>query len=212
MQIYLQEEKIAGMPIYMGGNERLFDETHTSSVPLNKGLRAIAGHDAKLEDQVIYEMQYDTVVEDRQTTDLKYLTELAEKFGVDPAQFKKRFNSTGIDNELEQEQQIMQQTQVDQLPAYLLTYNDKTYVVKGLPKYSEWLKLVDQVSQGKLKQQDVEFSLDAVSTMFDRHPHISSLELKEAFDLDNEQEVIDLLKDQGLNQTKVKETIFYRKD
>lgn len=212
MQIYLQEEKIAGMPIYMGGNERLFDENHTSSVPLNKGFRAIAGHDTKLEDRVIYEMQYDTVVENRQTTDLKYLIGLAEKFGITPAQFKERFNSTGIDNELEQEQQVMQQTQIDQLPAYLLTYNDKTYVVKGLPKYSEWLKLVDQVSQGKLKQQDVEFSLDAVNAVLDRHPHISSLELKEAFDLDDEQEVIDLLKDQELNRAKVKETIFYRKN
>lgn len=211
MQVYLQEEQIAGMPIYMGGNERLFDENHTSSTPLDLGLRAIAGHDEKLEDKVLYEMQYDTVVRNLQTNDLKYLTGLAEKFGIDQEQFMTRYKSEGLANELAQEQQIMQQMQIDQLPAYLLTYGGKTYVVKGIPKYDEWKKLIDQATEGQLKEAQVKFDLATVTAFINQHPHISSLELKEAFDVEDEHAVIDLLKDSSLDKKKVKATIFYQK-
>ncbi|WP_295730481.1 hypothetical protein [uncultured Limosilactobacillus sp.] len=30
MQVYLQEERLAGMPIYMGGGAQLFDQSHLS--------------------------------------------------------------------------------------------------------------------------------------------------------------------------------------
>lgn len=159
MQIYLQEESISGMPIYMGGGQRLFDESHTSSIALNAGLLAIEKHNEKLADQILYEMQYDTVVEDRQTNSIEYLTKLAEKFNLQGAQFEKYYNSDEVKQTLAKGQQILKQMKIDQLPAYLITYNAKTYIVKGLPKYSEWLDLIDQVTGGELKAQAVAFNL-----------------------------------------------------
>ncbi|MBB1080460.1 DsbA family protein [Limosilactobacillus sp. STM2_1] len=210
MQVYLQEEQIAGMPIYMGGNERLFDEEHLSSVPLNLGFLAIAGNDSEKENQVLYEMQYDTVVNNLQTNDIKYLTALASKFGIDQSQFESRYNSTGVKGHLAQSQQIMQQMKIDQLPAYILTYNGKSYIIKGIPKYDEWQRLIKQVTDDEIKASRIEANSETINAFINCHPHISSLELKEAFDVE-EKDVVELLKETPLEKEKVKSTIFYRK-
>lgn len=210
MQVYLQEEQIAGMPIYMGGDERLFDEHHLSSVPLDLGLRAIAGNDQRLEDQALYEMQYDTVVADRQTNDPKYLITLAKKFGIGQSQFSQRYNSAVVKNQLAQEQQIMQQMKINQLPAYILTYQGKTLILKGLPKYCDWQKIIKQATNGEVQEHQVGLSAETIKSFIDRHPHISSLELKAAFDVE-EQTIIEQLKNSPLAKEKVKSTIFYRK-
>lgn len=210
MQVYLQEEQIAGMPIYMGGDERLFDEHHLSSVPLDLGLRAIAGNDQRLEDQALYEMQYDTVVADRQTNDPKYLITLAKKFGIGQSQFSQRYNSAVVKNQLAQEQRIMQQMKINQLPAYILTYQGKTLLLKGLPKYCDWQKIIKQATNGEVQEHQVGLSAETIKSFIDRHPHISSLELKAAFDVE-EQTIIEQLKNSPLAKERVKSTIFYRK-
>ncbi|WDT65072.1 DsbA family protein [Companilactobacillus crustorum] len=205
MQIYLQEERLTGMPIQMGTNERLFDENHTSSLPLDRGLRAIAKSNAELEDQVLYELQYDTVVENKQTNDINYLTKLAANFKIDKNKFSANYKSVNLN----QEMNIMSQLKISQLPAYIVTYGDKSYVIKGLPKYSEWVDMITKISQGNLKSRKVTFNKEMVLDFIKIHPHISSLELKEAFDLSDEQEVIRILEDTDLKTKKIKKTIFY---
>lgn len=211
MQIYLQEADEAGMPIRMGQGERLFDATHLSSVPLNKGLRAIAPQDARLEDQVLYELQYDTVIANRQTTDQAYLSELATRFGLTATQFTQRFTSEHVTRQLAQEQQLIQQVQVDRLPAYVLIYGDKSYVVKGAPKYAEWVEMIQKISGGKITPTTVAFNRATVTDFLERHPHISSLELKEAFDVADEATVIQTLTQAPLTKTKIAGTVFYRR-
>lgn len=210
MQIYYQEQSIGNMPIYMGGDERLFDTEHTSSIPLNKGLRAIAGRDSKLEDQVLYEMQYDTVVNDKQTNNINYLVSLAKKFGIDKNKFKNAYNSDAVQAELDREQSMLYQMKITQLPSYLITYQGKTFIIKGIPRYSDWLSLIKQVTNDQIKEQKVKFDFDHLKKFIDEHPHISSLELKEAFDA-NEKDVVKMLSDTDLEQTNVKEVMFYRK-
>lgn len=209
MQVYLQEEEISGIPIFMGGGRPLFDSDHTSSLPLNIGLRAIAGNDLSREDQVLYEMQYDTVVADRQTTDQSYLKKLAAQFNVSVEQFNQRFQSDQLSQQLDQEAVIMQQMKVDRLPAYLVTYQDRSYVIKGIPQYQEWLKQIQQITEGAIKPRLVTFDMNAVKQFMVKHPHISSLELKEAFDTD-EETVIKSLAGEDLDRVKVKNTVFYR--
>ena len=210
MQIYLQEEQIGNMPIYMGGNERLFDEHHLSSVPLNQGLLTIAGDRQPRLDQVLYEMQYDTVINNLQTNDIKYLTTLAQRFGMDAEQFTTSYNSAIIKRELDNSEQARRQLQIDQLPAYLLTYQGKTFVVKGLPKYADWKKLIQQVTDGSIIEQTVKFDVAALDAFINKHPHISQLELQTAFDV-NEQVITDALATFDLEEQRVKGTIFYRK-
>ena len=210
MQIYLQEEQIGNMPIYMGGNERLFDERHLSSVPLNQGLLTIAGDQQPRLDQVLYEMQYDTVINNLQTNDIKYLTTLAQRFGMDAEKFTTRYNSATIKRELDNSEQARRQLQIDQLPAYLLTYQGKTFVVKGLPKYGDWKKLIHQVTDGSIIEQMVKFDDAALDAFINKHPHISQLELQTAFDV-NEQVITDALATFDLEKQRVKGTIFYRK-
>lgn len=210
MQIYLQEEQIGNMPIYMGGNQRLFDEHHLSSVPLNQGLLAIVGDQPSRMDQVLYEMQYDTVINNLQTNDIKYLATLAEHFGLTAEEFVTRYHSAAINQELNNSEQARQQLQIDQLPAYLLTYQGKTFVVKGLPKYEDCQRLIQQVTHGAITEQAVKFNSAAFENFLKKHPHISLLELQTAFDAD-EQDIMDVLSNFDLEKQRVKGTVFYRK-
>lgn len=210
MQVYLQEEQIGNMPIYMGGNERLFDKHHLSSVPLNQGLLTIAGDQQPRLDQVLYEMQYDTVINNLQTNDIKYLTTLAQRFGLGAEEFKASYNSATIKQKLNNSEQARQQLQIDQLPAYLLTYQGKTFVVKGLPKYGDWQKLIQQVTDGAITERTVKFDITTLAAFLNKHPHISQLELQTAFDV-NEQAITDALATVDLEKQRVKGTIFYRK-
>lgn len=211
MQIYLQEEQIAGMPIYMGGNQRLFDQQHLSTIPLNQGWLAIAGDDSQLGDQVLYEMQYDTVVNDLQTNDQGYLAKLAQQFGVGANKFTRRFNSAAVRDRLVQSDQLRQQMQIDQLPAYLLTFKQKTYVVQGIPQYADWQKLIQQVTTDTVRERPTEFTFDAVKQFVDCHPHFSSLEVETAFGVDH-QEVTKLLSQMKLSKTLIKGIDFYLKE
>lgn len=161
--------------------------------------------------QVLYEMQYDTVVANRQTNDLKYLTTLATKFNLDQVEFNRRYHSTGVKGQLAQEQQIMQQMKINQLPAYLLTYNGKTYVLKGIPKYEEWQKLIKQVTNDEVYARPVEFNAENLAALIAHHPHISSLELKEAFDV-KEAAVINQLKDSSLTKEKLSQQFSIEKN
>ncbi|VDG24726.1 DsbA family protein [Lactiplantibacillus mudanjiangensis] len=211
MQIYLQEESITGMPIQMGQNERLFDTDHISSISLDKGLRAISNHNAKLENQVLYEMQYDTVINNYQTTDIDYLVKLAESFGVKSAQFMNRYQSTDMETNLDKELQVLSQLKIKQMPAYIVIYDDKSYIINGLPKYADWLDIISKISEGAFKPNEVVFDWKAVSRLLERHPHISSLELKEAFDVNDETKVIQEMAHHGLVSKRVKNTVFYKK-
>ncbi|RRK11538.1 DsbA family protein [Lactiplantibacillus garii] len=211
MQIYLQEERIAGMPIQMGAGKRLFDAAHTTSRPLSKALRIISNHSAQREDQVLYELQYATVVLNQQTTDPRYLQQLAVQFGLDADQFKRRYQANDLELDLEKEQNIIGQLQIQQLPAYIVTYGDQSYVIKGLPKYTEWLDIIKKVSGGELTPSAVQFDQAAVTQLMTLHPHISSLELKEAFDVADEATVVQALADTSLTKTKFKKTVFYQR-
>lgn len=211
MQIYLQEESIAGMPIQMGQNERLFDAKHSSSIPLNKGLRAISNHNAKLENQVLYEMQYATVVDNYQTNDIDYLVKLAESFGVKSAEFMNRYQADKMGMNLGKELQVLSQLNIKQMPAYIVTYDDKSYIINGLPKYVDWLNIISEVSGGKVIPNQVNFDWKSISYLLELHPHISSLELKEAFDVDDETKVVKKMAHRGLISKRVKNTVFYKK-
>ena len=105
---------------------------------------------------------------------------------------------------------MLYQMKITQLPSYLITYQGKTFIIKGIPRYSDWLSLIKQVTNDQIKEQKVKFDFDHLKKFIDEHPHISSLELKEAFDA-NEKDVVKMLSDTDLEQTNVKEVMFYRK-
>ncbi|MCS6157151.1 DsbA family protein [Lactiplantibacillus plantarum] len=210
MQIYLQEASLAGMPIQMGQGERFFDADHTSSTPLSKGLRVISKQNSRLEDQVLYELQYDTVIRNRQTNDVNYLKRLAKKFGFSETQFMTTYQSSELAANLDEEQQVVSRLKINQLPAYVVTYNEQSYVIKGVLKYKEWLDIIQQITNGVVKPIKVNFNSTAVAELMARHPHISSLEIKEAFDVADEAVVIKKMSTCNLSKTKVKQTIFYQ--
>ena len=80
------------------------------------------------------------------------------------------------------------------LPAYLLEYRDKAVLVRYLVGYNDFANVIAQLTDGSIKPKKTEKTLENIMTMIDKHPLISPIEIREAFDFDNIGEVKDFIK------------------
>lgn len=208
MQIYLQEQEIADMPIYMGSNKQLFDVNHTSSAPLVRGLLAIAWGDKDLEMKVLYQMQYDTLIKNKQTNGMEYLSQLATKYGVDKQVFTTRYESEALTLKIEENEKLLQAMNLNRLPGYIITYDEKSYALQGLLNYDQWLKVIKEITNGTIKSNQPRIKL---ADFIEKYQHISSLELKYAFNLTDENQVFtEVNQMKNIRQKAIKGHVFFR--
>ena len=83
---------------------------------------------------------------------------------------------------------------IDTLPSYLLQYNEKAILIKGLIGYDGFAQAIDRLTGGKVQPHGVKPTVNALREIIKRHPLISLIEIREAFDLNTNEEVMGLLK------------------
>lgn len=216
MQIYLQEQQISSMPIIMGSTgKHLFDEEHTS--PRNLILAYLAMERLKPESRFdfLYAIQQATVLQDKQTTDLAILQEIANKYGVNESQFIQTLNSNEVENEFDQLQRITEKLQIKQLPSATITYHDKTYLANALINYSQWVELLEKITGNKLTESDIPLNSDSLEKIMAKFETISAIELEELFDIDDETElktaILPLIKQNKVKESKYRDVSFYKR-
>lgn len=183
MEIYLQEENISGMPILMGSNDQhLFDEKHTSSKNLDLAYLAVTQLKPSVRNDFLYRLQFATVIEDQQTTDLEVVASLAAEFGIDKNEFKAVMRDESLAERLNKFQDLAQKLQISELPAFTIEYQGKVYVVKGIVTYDKWLEILNQVTNSQLKERDLKLDLSSLTKVLNRFEMISEVELMEIFD------------------------------
>ncbi len=204
MEIYLEEEQISKMPVLMGANDlHLFDQKHTNSKNLDLAYLAAMQLKPKNKDNFLYQLQFATVIKDEQTTDTNVLADLAEKFGIDKNDFISLMQSQELENQLSQFQNLANQLKIDQLPAFSLEYHGKIYVVKGLVNYSNWLKILNQVTGHAMKEHKPDLTLNSLEEILAKYPMISEIELKAIFGL-SDMTAFNKLLDYLVKENKVK--------
>lgn len=183
MQIYLQEQQIAGMPIIMGSTGvHLFDEEHVSSRNLILAYLAVRKLKPQRQYDFLYAVQKATVLQDRQTTDIKVLNKIANKYDISDHNFMQFLNSKEIKNEFNHLQSIAKSYKLKQLPSVTITYKDKTYLANALLNYQQWLELLEKITGKKLKEKNVTFDDSSLEEFFTKFETISEIELREIFD------------------------------
>lgn len=80
-KIYEAEQVISGMPIKMD-RLALFDETQTSSLPLNLAFKAVELINPSLAEPFLYRLRFATIVEQAMTTDERVLADVATQTGI----------------------------------------------------------------------------------------------------------------------------------
>lgn len=183
MEIYLQEEQIIGMPILMGSNDlHLFDQKHTSSKNLDLAYLAVVQLKPTVASDFLYRLQFATVIEDQQTTDIKVLSKLAEEYDIHSDEFEKLIIDSKLRDQLEQMQILADKLKIEQLPAFSIEYQGKFYVVKGIVDYDNWLEILNQVTDSKIKEHDISLDINSLEKVLGKYSLISEVELKAIFD------------------------------
>ena len=180
-KIYESEESISGMPINMT-DFRLFDAEHTSSLPLNLAYHAAKLTDAESAERFLYNLRYATVVDCRPTTQTEEILEVARKTGIDVNTFLRHIRDGSAAESLEQDLRVWQGTGVHSLPAYLIQYGERAVLLQSFD-YMDFVSVIVELSGRSVTPHTPEPSIEVVREFLHKHPLLSSIELRDAFNL-----------------------------
>ena len=186
-KIYENEENISGMPINMNGF-CLFDSEHTSSIPLNLAYKAVQFIAPDKADLFLYNLRYATIVDCRPTTHLDEILNVVRRTGIDTETFLKAYNDGTAQAELDKDFALGYRLGIYSLPSYLIQYNEKAVLIQTF-SYEDFVSAIDRISHGKVKPVAVSKSVENIEKLIQKHPLISPIEIREAFDFESIEEV-----------------------
>ncbi len=191
-KIYESEEAISGMPINMQGFA-LFDVEHTSTLPLNLAFKAVETFAPQLAEIFLYNLRYATIVDCRPTTHLDEILDVAHHIGIDRNQFLEVYNSGETEKHLLDDLRQMAYLGIHSLPAYLLEHEGHSVLVNRLIAYDEFVPIIGELTKGQLRPSAPQRSTDSVLDLMQRHPLLSPIEIREAFDFKTTDDVMQFL-------------------
>ena len=186
-KIYESEESISGMPICMDGF-RLFSVEHPSSRPLCLAYHAMLQAAPALADQFLYRLRYATIVETRPTTYWEELLRVARLVGVDEQAFADCYHDGRVEAMLSADLRMMQEMGIHTLPSYLLEYQGRQMLIRRLIGYNAFVAAIARLTDGTVCPQAVSRDRDTLRQLLAKHPLISPIELREAFDFETDEE------------------------
>lgn len=78
---------------------------------------------------------------------------------------------------------------IHSLPSYLIQYGERNLLIQSLLGYAAFVSLFEELTDGTMKPQPVNPTVENLQELLDRHSLISPLEIREAFDLSDTEEV-----------------------
>ncbi len=187
-KIYESEEAINGMPIRMN-DFHLFSVEETSSKPLCLAYKAVQLTDNTKAAAFLYNLRYATVFECKQTTKLAEILDVVSKTNIDAEKFLEHYNDGTAESALNHDLILTRELGKRTLPAYLIQYDNKNALVRILIEYDSFVSVIRDLTNGVILPKKPELSLDNVAEFLRKHPLISLLELRHAFDFQNIDEV-----------------------
>lgn len=191
-KIYESEQGLSGMPINMNGFA-LFDVDNTSSLPLNLAFKAVEAVAPRLCERFLYNLRFATIVDCRPTTHFDEILEVVELTGVDRTQFIKVYNSDVNEKRLLDDLRQMAHLGIYSMPAYLLQYEGRSLLIKSFIGYDEFVSFIGKLTNSAVKPKAPQQQVEAVIDLIRRHPLISPIELREAFDFKTTDDVVRFL-------------------
>ena len=108
---------------------------------------------------------------------------------IDEEKFLEHFNSDTSKSALNLDLQFAQRLAIRTLPAYLIEYNGEGSLIQDLIGYEVFAATIKKLTKDKVKPRILEKSLKNLRYLISKHPLISPIEIIEAFDFKNLNEV-----------------------
>ena len=187
-EIYRMEENLGGLPINMDGFE-LFSTKETSSDPLNIAYKAAQISNPDKADLFLYNLRFSTVVECRPTIKLQEILKVAIKTDLDIKKFLAAYNDGSAEKAFKSDLSIRDRLNIHSLPSYLIQYKETGALIQELIGYEVFADIFYDLSGGLIKPEAPIKGIETVKAFLYKHPLISPIELREAFNFSNIDEV-----------------------
>ncbi|MBU3199225.1 DsbA family protein [Clostridium estertheticum] len=187
-KIYESEESISGMPINMT-NFHLFSTEDISSIPLNIAYKAAHLTDIEKADLFLYNLRYAIIVECRPALRLEEILKVVCKTGIDSDEFLIHYKDGTAEKALNSDFKLEHELEIRTLPAYLIQYQGKSVLIQTLIGYEDFVSVIGEITDGEVKPQKVSPSIEGLRKLLNAHQLISPIEIREAFNFGNIDEV-----------------------
>ena len=184
--IYKSEEYITGMPIIMD-DFRLFDEKHRSTLPFNLAFKTVEIVAPEKSNEFLYRLRYATIVDTLPTTHYDEILKVIDSLVIDKPMFEEVYTNGQASHALDKDLEITKELGIHSLPAYLIEYKNKSLLINQLIGYDDFVRLIGELSEGSIKPQVPNFSMEYLETLIKRRGLISDVEIKYVFSSVNEQ-------------------------
>ena len=188
-KIYESEESLGGLPINMRGFQ-LFSVDETSSLPLNLAYKAAQLADVAKADEFLYRLRYATIVECRPTTKAEEILKVVHDVGIDEDEFIKQTQNGNAESALQKDLNFASKLGIRKLPAYLIEYEGEAALFQDLLGYNDFVKIIYTLTKGAVKPKTPKKSVENLKKLLDKHPLISPIEIREAYDFGDVEEVM----------------------
>jgi len=175
-----------GMPVKTDGF-KLFTKEHTSTYPQNIAYKAAQLQDEVKANRFLRRMREASAAEAQQTNLTEVLVELASETGLDISRFLDDFNNGKAKSAFEADLYTTAQYRAHGFPTFLIKYGEKSALLRGYQSYANFRAIINQVSNGEVKEKTVTPAEENVLDFIRRNSSPAPIEIKMAFDLSDEE-------------------------
>ena len=189
-----------GMPVNIE-HMSLFSERYPSSFPQNIAYEAAKRINPVLAKKYLRRIREATFLEQRRTSQMDVLVELATEVGFDAAQFIDEYTTGSAPGDFQQERMRCRRNGITGFPSYLIKNDSTKIILGGYQNLSTLHTIIGRLSDGKIKPRKLGPSQANIIDFMRRYQSVYPVEIEVAFGLDRNR--TDLILDQLIKAGKI---------
>ena len=174
-----------GMPVNIE-HMSLFSERYPSSFPQNIAYEAAKRINHSLAKRYLRRIREATFLEQRRTSQMDVLVELATEVGFDAAQFIDEYTTGSAPGDFLQERMRCRRNGITGFPSYLIKNDSTKIILGGYQNLSTLHSVIGRLSDGKIKPRKAGPSQANVMDFMRRYQSVYPVEIEVAFALDRD--------------------------
>ena len=189
-----------GMPVNIE-HMSLFSERYPSSFPQNIAYEAAKRINPALAKKYLRRIREATFLEQRRTSQMDVLVELATEVGFDAVQFIDEYTTGSAPGDFQQERMRCRRNGITGFPSYLIKNDSTKIILGGYQNLSTLHTIIGRLSDGKIKPRKLGPSQANIIDFMRRYQSVYPVEIEVAFGLDRNR--TDLILDQLIKAGKI---------
>ena len=202
-----------GMPVQANGF-KLFDEENPSTYPMNIAYKAAQFQSEEIANKFLRRMREAIAAEAKQANKMEVLIELAQDSGLDISQFIADMENEKALKAFEEDRYSTRSYQANGFPSFLIKNEEgKEVMLRGYQSYESFQSTINYLTGENLDETISTASEETVVGFVKEFEKVTTVEIKEAFDLSNSQtaELIkSLVASKALTETPVGNGFYYQ--